>query len=73
MKYSDDTYGNEVASVYDGWYSEVDRHAIDRLAELTGDGKALELGVGTGRIALPLAARGVNSTVSMFRNRCWTN
>ena len=60
MKYSDDTYGNEVASVYDDWYSEVDSHAIDRLAELTGDGKALELGVGTGRIALLLAAREVN-------------
>lgn len=60
MKYSDDTYGNEVASVYDDWYSEVDRHAIDRLAELSGDGRALELGIGTGRIALPLASRGVN-------------
>ena len=32
---------------------------VDFLAELAGDGAALELGVGTGRIALPLAARGV--------------
>ena len=32
---------------------------VDFLAELAGDGSALELGVGTGRIALPLAARGV--------------
>jgi SAM-dependent methyltransferase len=32
---------------------------VDFLAELAGDGGALELGVGTGRIALPLAARGV--------------
>jgi SAM-dependent methyltransferase len=31
----------------------------DFLAELAGDGRALELGIGTGRIALPLAARGV--------------
>jgi SAM-dependent methyltransferase len=31
----------------------------DFLAELAGEGKALELGIGTGRIALPLAARGV--------------
>src|SRR5215467_1226454 len=32
---------------------------VDLLAELAGDGRALELAVGTGRIALPLAARGV--------------
>jgi SAM-dependent methyltransferase len=33
--------------------------AVDLLAELAGDGRALELAVGTGRVALPLAARGV--------------
>jgi SAM-dependent methyltransferase len=33
--------------------------AVDVLASLAGDGAALELGIGTGRIALPLAARGV--------------
>jgi SAM-dependent methyltransferase len=32
---------------------------VDVLAELAGGGRALELGIGTGRIALPLAARGV--------------
>ncbi|SEN98396.1 Methyltransferase domain-containing protein [Actinacidiphila rubida] len=32
---------------------------VDVLAELAGDGAALELAVGTGRIALPLARRGV--------------
>ncbi len=32
---------------------------VDLLAELAGDGAALELAVGTGRVALPLAARGV--------------
>jgi len=32
---------------------------VDVLAELAGDGAALELAIGTGRIALPLAARGV--------------
>jgi SAM-dependent methyltransferase len=32
---------------------------VDLLAELAGAGRALELGIGTGRIALPLAARGV--------------
>jgi trans-aconitate methyltransferase len=33
--------------------------AVAFLAELAGPGPALELGIGTGRIALPLAARGV--------------
>jgi len=32
---------------------------VDLLVDLAGDGRALELGIGTGRIALPLAARGV--------------
>ena len=32
---------------------------VDVLAELAGDGAALEFAIGTGRIALPLAARGV--------------
>ena len=33
--------------------------AVDFLAALAGKGRALELGIGTGRIALPLAQRGV--------------
>jgi hypothetical protein len=33
--------------------------AVERLAELAGDGGALEFAIGTGRIALPLAERGV--------------
>jgi SAM-dependent methyltransferase len=33
--------------------------AVDLLAELAGEGRALELAIGTGRIALPLAERGV--------------
>ena len=32
---------------------------VDFLAELAGSGRALELGIGTGRIAVPLAQRGV--------------
>jgi SAM-dependent methyltransferase len=32
---------------------------LDFLAELAGDGAALELGIGTGRVALPLSQRGV--------------
>ena len=32
---------------------------VDFLADLAGKGRALELGIGTGRVALPLAQRGV--------------
>src|SRR2546423_8291335 len=32
---------------------------VDFLVELAGSGRALELGIGTGRIGLPLAQRGV--------------
>ena len=57
--YSDETYGERVAGVYDDWYTEYDSHAIDLLAELARGGRALELGIGTGRFALPLSAKGV--------------
>jgi SAM-dependent methyltransferase len=36
--------------------------AVDRLAELAGDGAALEFAIGTGRVAVPLAGRGVPVT-----------
>jgi SAM-dependent methyltransferase len=36
--------------------------AVDRLAALAGDGRALEFAVGTGRVAVPLAERGVPVT-----------
>ena len=57
--YSDETYGERVAGVYDEWYSDYDNHAIDALADLARGGRALELGIGTGRIALQLSAKGV--------------
>ena len=57
--YSHETYGERVAGVYDVWFSEYDPHAIDVLAELANGGRALELGIGTGRFALPLSAKNV--------------
>ena len=57
--YADETYGERVAGVYDEWFSEYDPHAIDALAELARNGRALELGIGTGRIALPLSQQNV--------------
>lgn len=53
-------YGERIADVYDDLYREVDEKAVDRLAEFAGEGSALELGIGTGRIALPLHQRGVS-------------
>jgi SAM-dependent methyltransferase len=61
----DDGYFDErVAARYDESAAErfdpaVVDPVIDLLVELAGDGHALELGLGTGRIALPLAQRGV--------------
>ena len=46
----------EIAEMFD---SAVVDPVVDFLAELAGGGRALELGIGTGRIALPLAERGV--------------
>ncbi|HSK37960.1 MAG TPA: class I SAM-dependent methyltransferase [Actinomycetota bacterium] len=56
-----ETYGDRIADVYDDLMVDLPDPAdcVDRLAELAGPGPALELGIGTGRIALPLAARGV--------------
>jgi SAM-dependent methyltransferase len=62
---SDDGYFDErVAARYDEssaamFDPEVVDPAVDLLAELARSGRALELGIGTGRIALPLAQRGV--------------
>ena len=56
-----DHFGEDVAAHYDDWlgsYAEVEA-TVDFLAELAGGGATLELGIGTGRIALPLAARGI--------------
>ena len=60
----DDGYFPErVAATYDSSEDMVDPAAVETtagvLAELAGRGRALELGIGTGRIALPLARRGV--------------
>jgi SAM-dependent methyltransferase len=58
------TYGDRWADVYDSWVrvqlDEAGTQAlVDLLAELAAGGRVLELGIGTGRIALPLAERGL--------------
>jgi SAM-dependent methyltransferase len=56
-------YGASFADVYDDWYSEPSPsttiQTVATLAALAGSGPVLELGVGTGRLAVPLAARGL--------------
>ena len=52
-------YGNGCAEFYDDIYAPAARIAIDRLVMLADGGSVLEAGVGTGRYALPLAARGI--------------
>ena len=60
----EDHFAGEVAARYDDTLGamgspEVVGPTVDLLAGLVGAGAALELAVGTGRVALPLAARGV--------------
>jgi len=53
-------YGDTWAAIYDDVHTHLDpAPAVEVLAHLAGSGKALELGIGTGRVAIPLAARGV--------------
>jgi hypothetical protein len=61
----EDHFGPEVAASYDDavrsmFDSREVEPAVEMLAELAGDRRALEFAIGTGRIALPLAARGVD-------------
>ena len=60
----EDYFGDRVAEQYDESSADMFDPAVvdpvvDFLAELAGDGAALELGIGTGRLALPLVKRGI--------------
>lgn len=60
----EDHFGEAIAAHYDDpsderFHPEAIEPVVELLAELAGDGAALEFGIGTGRIALPLADRGV--------------
>lgn len=65
MDDGDGYFGERVAASYDESSADmfgpgVVDPAVEVLAELADGGPALELGIGTGRIALPLARRGVS-------------
>ena len=58
--YGPTSYGDRFADVYDEWYPELSEveATVSALVQLTGHGAVLELGVGTGRVAIPLAVAG---------------
>ena len=63
--FRESTYGDRIAEVYDEIHGSLSSPEqvdpmVDVLEELAAGHRALELGIGTGRIALPLAARGID-------------
>jgi SAM-dependent methyltransferase len=64
LQMPEDHFGEDVAAHYDESFRDISApevlsETVDVLAELAGDGTALEFAIGTGRVALPLADRGV--------------
>jgi SAM-dependent methyltransferase len=59
--YDATTYGERIADIYDELYEGMldTDSTVEFLAGLAGKGPVLELAVGTGRVALPLAERGI--------------
>jgi SAM-dependent methyltransferase len=60
--YTASTYGDRIADVYDEWQGmpqDAEEAAAFLASVIPEGGTALELGIGTGRVALPLAARGI--------------
>jgi SAM-dependent methyltransferase len=60
-EYDSSTYGERIADVYDEIASSATsaEDAVEFLASVAGQRRILELGVGTGRVAIPLASRGL--------------
>ena len=62
-RYDETTYGEHWAPYYDAIYDDIEDSTIDLLEGFAGSPpRALELAVGTGRVALPLVDRGVDVT-----------
>ena len=57
--HNDEAYDEQMAAIYDAWYSDLDDDMLEVLENLANGGRALELGIGTGRVALPLQQRGL--------------
>lgn len=64
VNYLSSTYGDAFADVYDDWYQQVTdvEGTVSLISDLSQGLDVLELGVGTGRLALPIASKGVPTT-----------
>lgn len=61
MGYDASAYGRGIADIYDATVTGLPTEAaVERLHTLAAGGPVLEFGIGTGRLALPLAARGLS-------------
>jgi len=63
--YGPSSYGDGIADIYDQWYGDRPEtsaavEALTALSARGANGRALELGIGSGRLALPLRANGVD-------------
>ena len=61
MEYSNNQYGEVFADVYDDWYHDLDPvvEVVEFVRQFAEHTSVLELGVGTGRLAVPLAQSGL--------------
>ena len=60
--YEPPSYGEAMADVYDEWYADLTDvgATVAAIARLAAGGRVLELGIGTGRLAIPLAEAGLD-------------
>ncbi len=65
MEYSQNQYGEVFADIYDDWYHDLDNitDVVEFVLQFAESGAVLELGVGTGRLAIPIARAGVKHGV----------
>jgi SAM-dependent methyltransferase len=60
LAFDPSAYGSHIADIYDDTVRHLSTdEPVDRITELAAGGPVLEFGIGTGRLALPLAARGL--------------
>ena len=67
VEYSDNPYGDNFADIYDEWYRDLDNvdDVVSVVLSLANSGSVYELGIGTGRLALPIAIAGEAQGISV--------
>jgi SAM-dependent methyltransferase len=72
VEYSDNPYGDNFADIYDEWYRDLDNidAVVSLVLSLADNGSVYELGIGTGRLALPIALAGESSGVRVSGIDC---